>query len=238
MLDEDTYASSILFAVEEGSFQYEIGRHRGEAKFGDLVLCPPGIPFRRKTLQPLSFHYVSFHWEIGTYQNSDGVTFPEGKITFADTKRLSSTYNYLRQCNATVHMMSHYIKDIWQQHALETKLLEVTEQQSAGCPRMNRAIRHIRENAYDHINLGDLAKALEMTPVQLTRRFRAAFGKTPSDYVTELRLRKACKLLEETTLSLDQIAGQCGYENGFYLSRIFTRKKSVCPSEYRKAHQI
>ncbi|GAA3401924.1 AraC family transcriptional regulator [Paenibacillus hodogayensis] len=237
MLEADTYPDHALFAVEEGSFSYEIGDHRGEATFGDLVLCPPGVSFKRKTLHPLSFHFVTFRWvtslPVGT------AAFPEGKVAIADTKRLSSTYRYLRQGGCkTPHILNHYIRDIWQQAALESAPPVHADSRQAESPLMNQALCYIQDNAFDTMSLGRLAKELNMTPVQLTRRFRCAFGQTPSEYITELRLGKACTLLEETSLSLDQIAVQCGYENGFYLSRIFTRKKAVSPSQYRKAHQV
>jgi AraC-like DNA-binding protein len=237
LLEGDTYADSTMFAIEDGSFQFEIGAHQGEAKFGDVVVCPPGTMFKRWMKQPLTFHYVTFRWVVAA-DSETPIAFPEGKVTIADTKRLSTTYQYFRLSSHNHGILSHYIKDLWHQHALETNAYGEADPQPTEDTLMHWAIRHIRDNAYQTIHFGSMAEQLEMTPVQFTRRFRSAFGRTPSDYVTELRLRKACKLLEETTLSLEQIAGQCGYENGFYLSRIFTMKKAVSPSQYRKAHQV
>ncbi|MNW10668.1 DNA-binding transcriptional regulator AraC [compost metagenome] len=51
-------------------------------------------------------------------------------------------------------------------------------------------------------------------------------------------MRHACSLLTGTTFSLDTIAEACGYETGFYLSRIFTKKMGMSPSAYRKAYRI
>ncbi|MCZ8523462.1 helix-turn-helix domain-containing protein [Paenibacillus mucilaginosus] len=51
-------------------------------------------------------------------------------------------------------------------------------------------------------------------------------------------MQRARTLLLETSLTLDEIADRCGYENGFYLSRIFSRKMRVPPSVYRKIHRV
>ncbi|MDF2721147.1 MAG: hypothetical protein K0Q59_822 [Paenibacillus sp.] len=59
---------------------------------------------------------------------------------------------------------------------------------------------------------------------------------TPSKYLTSLRLEKAKKLLAETNWTLDQISGSCGYQNGFYLSRVFKANCLVTPNQYRKEH--
>jgi transcriptional regulator GlxA family with amidase domain len=83
-----------------------------------------------------------------------------------------------------------------------------------------------------------LSSGLGISPVQFTRRFQAAYGQTPIDFLTSLRLQKAQALLLETELTLEQVADQCGYENGFYLSRMFSKKLNISPSAYRKSHRI
>jgi AraC family transcriptional regulator len=88
------------------------------------------------------------------------------------------------------------------------------------------------------MTMQELAAALSITPVQLTRRFRAAYQATPSEFVTGIRLQKACLLLEDSTQSIEIIAQQCGYENGFYLSRVFSAKLGLTPSKYRKLHRL
>lgn len=61
-LEQDSYSNWTMFAVEDGRFAYRIGERSGEAGFGDLVICPPGTAFHRRTLSPLSFHFVHFVW--------------------------------------------------------------------------------------------------------------------------------------------------------------------------------
>ena len=55
------------------------------------------------------------------------------------------------------------------------------------------------------ISIVDAIALLENSPVQLTCRFRSAYNMTPSSYVAGLRLAHACKLLEETTLTLEAL---------------------------------
>jgi transcriptional regulator GlxA family with amidase domain len=45
-------------------------------------------------------------------------------------------------------------------------------------------------------------------------------------------------MLLETNYPLDHIAEQCGSENGFYLSRVFSKKFEMSPSAYRSTHQM
>ena len=74
-----------------------------------------------------------------------------------------------------------------------------------------------------------LAAELGISPVQLSRRFSKSIGMTPSSYLSHIRLEKAQSLLIETSLPLEQIAQACGFSNGFYLSRVFTKIMKVSP---------
>ncbi|WP_159888311.1 helix-turn-helix domain-containing protein [Paenibacillus puerhi] len=171
-----------------------------------------------------------------------------GRWTFRDKQRLAADCMLLHGRGGgtpeDVELLKrHAVNDIWLWTLLE-KAPESPEQPSgdslppSGDPLMDRARSYMARHACETLQLRELAELLHMTPVQLTRRFRAAFAMTPIEYVTELRLARTCRLLEETSLSLEQMAPQCGYENGYYLSRVFSKKKGMSPSAYRKLHRI
>lgn len=66
------------------------------------------------------------------------------------------------------------------------------------------------------------------------RRFRRATGMSPLEYVQTLRLEEAKQQLETTQLPVDAIAGECGYEDAGYFSRLFARKVGLTPAQYRR----
>lgn len=246
---EDTYDDWVVFTVEKGAFYYEIEQAKGTAAFGDLVICPPGIPFRRVVIEPLTFNVLRLEWRTISHEMTETCKMlhllPVGKISIQNTKRLSDNYQAMREARTIpepVRMMQnqHYLYDIWLLYSKEHNLhRSVAAAQSIPTdPLMQQARILIHRYAYEPLNLKDIALSLNISAVQLTRKFKTAFGTTPIQYLTELRLAKIKKLLLETTLTIDQISECCGYQNGFYLSRIFTRHENVTPSEYRKLHQI
>ena len=70
------------------------------------------------------------------------------------------------------------------------------------------------------------------------RRFAAAFRDSPKTYLQKLRLAAAQNLLEEGSLSVDQIAVRVGYDYPAYFRTLFKRHISITPSEYRKAYKF
>jgi AraC family transcriptional regulator len=247
LLFEDCYTEWALFAIEDGVLYYEIGEHKGTAAFGDLLLCPPGVAFRRVVIEPVSFHFIRLDWfnELSSYANPVS-TLPAGKITVHDTDRLTANYASLRNIPIVTRFKqsnrrNHYFRDIWYMFCQEE---EPAEEGSVLIPKgkedtlMKQAEKKIRHNAFESFELRSIARELSVSPAQLTKRFKAYYGLKPTEYLTQLRLEKARSLLLETYLTLDQIAQCCGYENGFYLSRIFSKQFSLPPTEYRKAYRM
>ncbi|MBP1963523.1 AraC family transcriptional regulator [Paenibacillus aceris] len=238
MYGEDTYPCWTLFAVEEGRFFYGINEQKGEAGFGDLVLCPPHVGFQRRTLEPLSFHFLQFVWQ--SEPNGEQASRWSGKLVIKDRERLASDYLYLKQLpgwdeESTLHKQ-HMLSDMLRLIQIERERKD--EFTSESDDLMEKARQYLTDHAYGSLSMLDLAESLGLTPVQLTRRFRRAFAQTPSDFLNEIRLTRVRHLLEGSTLTLDAIATKCGFENGFYLSRVFTQKIGVAPSVYRSMYRV
>lgn len=243
---QDVYREWVLFAVTEGRFRYRIGNAGGTASFGDLVFCPPGTAFHREAVEPVSFHFYRFRWERQFASDSDetGSPRPAGAHPVQDRKRLASAYGFLERLTVRdeeqrLAMIQSVFQVLWQmlcsQHEVENL---PSRDDEPGDELMKEAALWIKEFAYQPLRLRDFCEGKPLSAVQFTRRFRAVWGQTPMAYLTYLRMEKAKRLLLETRLTLDDIAVQCGYENGFYLSRIFTDKMKEPPSEFRKSHML
>lgn len=240
----DTYPMWAAFAVEVGEFHYRLGDAAGTASAGQLVLCPPDMPFHRHTARPITFHYFLFHWLDGAGKPVPSSELRGRCLSFVSTERWLSTLSSLRspanvQHPAYRHWRSHALLDLLRLHAMEQALHAAPEPQPERVdPALSRA-RRMLDGACDMpLSIGHVAGAVGLTPVQLTRRFREAYGVTPSAYVEALRLDKVCHYLTHTEMTLEQIAHACGYSSGFYLSRVFANKMRIPPSEYRLLHRI
>lgn len=66
------------------------------------------------------------------------------------------------------------------------------------------------------------------------RRFRAATGMSPLDYVHTVRIEESKQLLETTEASIEAIAHDIGYEDGSFFRRLFRREVGITPAQYRR----
>ena len=70
------------------------------------------------------------------------------------------------------------------------------------------------------------------------RRFKAATGFSPIDYVQRLRIEHAKRLLEENRLPVEEIAWKCGYEDPAFFRRLFRRTTGMTPGSFRKRFSV
>lgn len=95
----------------------------------------------------------------------------------------------------------------------------------------------IRDNYMYDLTLTMLADRFNYHPSYFSELFKSKMGKSFVQYVTEVRLSQAVRLLEETPLSLWDISELTGFANASYFSTKFKRQYGVSPSDYRQARQ-
>ncbi len=106
---------------------------------------------------------------------------------------------------------------------------------AAGNPELGRAIAAIADRPEADHTLLSLADIAGMSRSTFAEQFRKAFGRTPMDFVKEVRLRRAARFLVATDLPIKTIAFRVGYSSRSYFSRAFKAAMDVDPATYRTA---
>lgn len=111
----------------------------------------------------------------------------------------------------------------------------LTSDSSSISPTVSDAIDYMTANIDKAISLGDVAHATNRSPSHIARMFRAELGVPPHRYLIRLRVEKARRLLEKTSLSIVEIAYDCGFAHQEHLTRLFRRHCNVTPAAYRRS---
>jgi transcriptional regulator GlxA family with amidase domain len=82
--------------------------------------------------------------------------------------------------------------------------------------------------------VGEMIARSGLSPTSFARRFRRATGERPMDYVHQLRVDQAKRLLETTASAVDGVGHTVGYEDPASVRRIFKRTTSLTPRDYRR----
>jgi AraC family transcriptional regulator len=113
---------------------------------------------------------------------------------------------------------------------------QTNNRDTSGLPRhiLRRIIERMRCFSCD-LSLQALANESGYSRVHFIRMFRAATGYSPHNYLLNLRLERARELLRNPSLSLIDIALDCGFSSHSHMSRLFHKSVGVTPSAYRRS---
>lgn len=100
--------------------------------------------------------------------------------------------------------------------------------------RMNKVFKYITLNYKENISLKDIASVANMTPQAFCNYFKERTRRTFIEFVNEVRIGHACKLLFEDNYNILQICYESGFNNLSNFNRQFKKITSMSPIEYRK----
>jgi two-component system response regulator YesN len=96
------------------------------------------------------------------------------------------------------------------------------------------AIQFMEENYQQQITLESIADILHLSPNYFSRIFKTEMGIGFNEYLNNIRMDKAKKLLKESQYSIGEIAEMTGYSNPKYFSKVFSKMFGIRPIKYRK----
>jgi transcriptional regulator GlxA family with amidase domain len=103
--------------------------------------------------------------------------------------------------------------------------------------RVRKVKEFINQNYKKDIRLSELADMVGMTPVSFSRFFKLRTGKNLSDYIIDIRLGFASRMLVDSTKNISEICYECGFNNLSNFNRIFKKKKGMPPKEFRSHYR-
>lgn len=108
-----------------------------------------------------------------------------------------------------------------------------SEYRNDGDDIVEQTIHFLNENLERHLAMSDISAFTGYSPTHLSALFKARTGYSILSYFNILRIRKACRLLDTTSMKINQISFKTGITDPLYFSRLFTRIMGVSPKAYR-----
>lgn len=100
--------------------------------------------------------------------------------------------------------------------------------------RMSKVMNHAISNYQEEISLSEISDIANMTPNAFCRYFKRRTNKTFFQFLLEIRLEAACRLLRKTSdLSISEISLAAGFKNHSNFNRKFKEMKGMTPTQYR-----
>ncbi len=245
---------SEIVVIAKGSIRHHCGGMINQLKKGDFFLIHPGathfyseitaetkcynilynsnIPVPMLMLNSSSFlHHVYPGEDIKTNSFS-GIL---GRVTPHDLTRITMLLDNMRgEMRRRKHGHQTLIISLFIATVILLSRYCLEEIHTDENWSLNKVIGMMKARCHESkIRISDYAKATGMCSRTLLRRFKAMFGIGPTEYLQRLRIGKAVVLLQNTLLTNEAIASQCGFYNSSHMWKAFQKHLKCSPADLR-----
>ena len=244
-----------LHLVLRTSGKVFVGDYVGQFTPGSLFLTGPNLPHNWVTEEssnksvPLRDMLIQFNHQTMTKAFE---VFPElselnhlldvarSGIEFKnyDTDHAKSYLESIRESRGMKRLMHflHFLQELndWKQKVSLSLTKLSPSLSSISQDRINDVVNYVIENYKNNISLSEAAEIVNMSESSFSRYFMKTTGNRFSEFVSRIRLGRACVMLYETDDQIATIAFASGYNNLANFNRQFIKLKGMTPREYRQ----
>ena len=226
---------SCIAYLAEGEYRYTLPGRTVIYHSGSLLYLPCGSSYRYQVLSE----------NVAVYQiEFDLISTENGEMVFTGTEPLliskkpdEEILMLIRSiCSqALLPNSSAEMEALGNLYRLISSILQGRYERGDNAhEKMAMIVNYMNHNYMKNIQIQDLAGMCALSEAQFYRLFKSAAGLTPYQYLVQLRINTACRLLKSTEMPITGIASMLGFESVFSFSQTFKRAKAISPSQYRK----
>ena len=236
----DTRDYYLIHYVTRGRGTYQAGGRQWQLKENDGFLITPGttIVHTADKNEPWDLCWVAFFGrKAGDLLRKAGLD--EDHLLFHYDRD-----DFLEACIKNIYNESRTGKNIASItgyfYLFAGRLIEMYEEKEKKKPdivrfsRFDDAVIYIRRNIRSRITIENLANYMRLDASQVYRIFKKKTGLSPQQFITRMRMEKACEMLDKTDLPVREIAEWMDYEYQSHFTKQFQKEMGLSPTEYRE----
>lgn len=105
-------------------------------------------------------------------------------------------------------------------------------------PPVEEAILYMNSHYGDNIQIGEIADHVSLSRFYFSRLFRKETGRSPNEYLADIRINAAKEMLTERIHSITEISELCGFTNTSHFTRFFREKTGQTPAAFRSSFNL
>lgn len=200
-----------------------------------LVMFPDNkIFYQVAEKTPWTIYWLGLYGRLTySYLDALGVTPEKPILNIDNTKEIESIMEIIFKKSAS-NDLSDKIDCISLLHRFFAELAENLQIVQHKNDYIEQAINFIKYNYERGISVSDISSNLKLDRSYFTKIFKKETGIAPSQWLSDIRIKKACDLLKNTNLTVNEVAYSVGIFDQFYFSRLFKASTGHTPSSFKK----
>lgn len=234
----------ILIYCTEGQGWLSINGVRHEVRKEQFFIIEAGVPhtYAASEAEPWSIYWLHFTGEkshlfrsiynkVYSIEDASETRFKERIVLFEEIFRNLEMGYSIENLEYTSLCLWHFIASFrfLSQHR------EVNNEKKGDT--IQRAIRYMKNNLAQKLTLEDIAGYVGYSPSHFGQVFLKKTGQTPLNYFNQLKIQKACQLLDFSDMKIKEIAHELGFYDQYHFSKVFLKQIGEPPSQYKKRNK-
>ncbi len=220
--EEHTYRSTSRLSITNVLFYPEVLQ-----PYRDTLLSIPG--FRRFfTTEPLFREETSFRHKLHLSLTSQATV-----TTLVDGIRAETTSRTAGYEVGATGLFLQLVVHVSRAFDRSLESLGAVPQFEGRESLVSAAIAYLEQNFSSDVRVEDIARSVFISASRLSHVFKETTGMSLGDYLTRMRIDRACQLLMQGELSITQIAFSLGFNDSAYFTRLFSKTTGMSPTVYR-----
>jgi len=243
----------VLIYCMEGEGWYELFEEGSATKVrrylvkgGQYFILPPGRPhiYGANKNRPWTIYWLHFTGEHAAVY-SEGQQLPQD-ILPTHNSRISERQHIFEEIFSTLQHSTdseslRYASSLLHYYLASMRYLRHYRQTASSDAAVSKdfvgaVLHYMHENMERHLTLDDLARYTGYSLSRFSQLFRQQTGESPIACLNRLKIERACQLLRDTDMRINQICHKVGFDDSYYFSRLFKQLTGCSPRLYRQQH--
>lgn len=222
----------LIFYIKEGTLEVSNKQMTVTAPQGSVVLIDCHHPHEYYCKDYVEFYWIHFtgcsSQEYCNYLlDRYGILYSGSQVKDLEHSFANIVYSNFESV-ANEHTISSTIHHILASLAVPKNNIYSSEQP------ISPAIKYINQNFSDSITVELLAGLCHMSVYHFIRTFKRCLNSTPHEYLLSYRLKQAKHMLQNSSLSIEEIAIECGFNSASHFARAFKATNQITPTRFRR----
>lgn len=240
-MERKGHPDHILIYCTAGSGTLTLGGESSTVNRGDIIFFPRGSThhYQADEDDPWTLYWLHFDGmlaqDFGQYIN-----LSNGLFNIGVQPRVIRVFDAVAALRHSSHNIAEFIQGGHQVQALLSYLaLLVQQRQPYAANNLDtESIRALmQQHIHEQLDLDTLAEQAKLSKYHFSKKFKELMGESPIKFFINMKIQRACYLLDSTPRSIKHIAAELGYHDAYYFSRLFKKNMGMSPEFYRQIKQ-
>ena len=242
-MQRESHDDYLMIYCLEGKGRFSAATSESTLEMGDLLIVPAGLNHRYAAdpADPWTIYWTHFEGlraaefalHTGIPCNNAGYQIHQVGLhaqLISDFEALMEARNSVQELASHIYA-ANQLRQILSHIALLRSTESIKGQRETA--ELERVHSLMRSHLHEKLDLDTLAAAVNLSKFHFVKRYRELSGTTPINRFIQLKIERACHLLDTTDKEIKEVAYAVGYDDAYYFSRIFRKQLGISPSQYR-----